>query len=220
MSIFRPKTRPRLKSARRSHLKPGAGPLVSNPPPRTETPHQRPTPVVLDPADPRAHWAGVEQAVLERRLHGCDGLPPPMFDRSAYSWSPHLHQGYRAGGHPRRSLWHAPSVDEKQENLTSWRNAQVAGFILGFVCPIGWFVAAFLPLPPQPGFEPIDSPTPGGHEPNPEAQVRYRRAVIDDIRYENARWWRGLNRFMCGVGVLVIAIVVTLAVIGSRAGGF
>lgn len=40
--------------------------------------------------------------------------------------------------------------------------------------------------------------------------------VVDEARYENARWWRNINRVMSGVGVLIIvAIIVLVAVAAS-----
>ena len=31
---------------------------------------------------------------------------------------------------------------------------------------------------------------------------------VDDARYENARWWRNINRVMCLVGLILIAAIV------------
>lgn len=40
--------------------------------------------------------------------------------------------------------------------------------------------------------------------------------AVDEARYENARWWRNINRVMSGFGVLIIvAIVVLVAVAAS-----
>lgn len=221
--LFRPRARPRFIHPRQSHLEPGIGPLVSNPvePQVPHSSHQRTVSTALDPADPRAHWAGLDQQFAEsvlRHAQAAQGPQVPESPSSTYrffprrrDWSPHLHQDWRAGGHPRRSLWHAPSMDENREILMNRRNAQVFSFILGFIFPVSWFVAAFLPLPPKPSLQ-MDEinriPTP-----NLEAQLQQQIDVQEDIRYENARWWRILNRFMCLLGICVIAIVVTLAVI-------
>lgn len=35
----------------------------------------------------------------------------------------------------------------------------------------------------------------------------------DTVRYESARWWRGLNRWMSILGVLVIAAVVCICIL-------
>ncbi len=219
-SIFRPRNRPRMVSARQSHLEPGVGPLVSNPvdPLTAQNAQQRPVSLALNPADPRAHWASAEEAATETVKKEAELPRPPLTPYHPYrlfprrrSWSPHLHQDYRAGGHPYRNLWHAPSVDEQRETLFNRRNAQVFSFILGFIFPISWFVAAFLPLPPKPRLQ-MDEisriPTP-----NIEAQIIQQMDIADDIRYENARWWRNLNRVMCPLGTAVLVIVITLATI-------
>jgi hypothetical protein len=40
--------------------------------------------------------------------------------------------------------------------------------------------------------------------------------AVDDSRYQSAKWWRGLNRIMAVIGLLVIGAVVALVVIGIR----
>ena len=206
--IFRPRTRPRVTNAQQIHLEPGIGPLVSNPI------NLRPVSMALDPADPRAHWAGAEETAMAAALNEASQTRPHSSYRifpSQRNWSPHLHQNHRSGDHPRRNLWHAPSMDENRETLFNWRNAQVLGFILGFVFPVSWFIAAFLPLPPKPSLnmdEVSRIPTP-----NIEAQLQQSLDIADDIRYENARWWRCLNRIMSAVGMVVIVLVITLAVV-------
>ena len=208
-NIFRARTRPRLPTACQSHLEPGTGPLVSHPV------AYRPVSLALDPADPRAHWAGAEETALASAQNEWDPTPPYTPYRlfpGRREWSPHLHQDYRSGGHLRRSRWHAPSMDENGETLFNWRNAQVLCFMLGFVFPLAWFVAAaFLPLPRKPHLDMQQVsriPTP-----NVEARLQQQMDMEDDIRHENARWWRGLNRGMSLVGVVVIVLVVTLAVV-------
>ena len=206
--IFRPRTRPLAANPQQIHLEPGIGPLVSNPI------NLRPVSIALDPADPRAHWAGAEETAMAAALNEAHQVRPHSSYRifpTRRDWSPHLHQDPRSGDHPRRNLWHAPSMDENRETLFNWRNAQVLGFILGFVFPVSWFIAAFLPLPPKPNLsmdEVSRIPTP-----NIEAQLQQRLDIQDDIRYENARWWRCLNRIMCAVGSVVIVLVITLAAV-------
>jgi hypothetical protein len=206
--IFRPRTRPRGASPQQNHLEPGIGPLVSNPI------NPRPVSLALDPADPRAHWAGAEETAMAAALNEVNQVRPYSSYRifpSQRQWSPHLHQTPRSGDHPRRNPWHAPSMDENRETLINLRNAQVLSFILGFLFPISWFIAAFLPLPPKPNLsmdEVSRIPTP-----NIEAQLQQRLDIESDIRYENARWWRGLNRIMCAFGTVIVVLVITLAVV-------
>lgn len=110
------------------------------------------------------------------------------------------------------------------------------GFMLGFIFPLSWFIAAFLPLPAKPVMsEVVHDPEVGGL--TLQEQLDRQTAIREEIRYANLRWWRNLNRFMSIVGLVVIAINVsyddlrisrydgkltgsqiTLAVIGTRRG--
>jgi len=221
-SLFRPRTRAG-KNARESHVLPGIGPLVSNPS------QHRLSSLALDPADPRAHWSGAEQAALEVELHH----RPPVGSYLANQWSPHLFPDNRAS---ERNRWLAPSIDEKGAPIFAWRNVHMLGFMLGFIFPISWFVAALLPLPIKPAMMEIQhDPEVGG--PTLQEQLDHQAATRHEIRYENLRWWRNLNRFMAMVGLVIISIIVsfwkspnemvfmltvgqiTLAIIGTR-GGF
>jgi hypothetical protein len=79
---------------------------------------------------------------------------------------------------------------------------------------IAWLIAAFLPLPAKPVH-------PGSKEAkrpltDVERAFDHRFGPIDEIRYENARWWRQLNRSMAVVGVVILATVITLAVVATR----
>lgn len=50
------------------------------------------------------------------------------------------------------------------------------------------------------------------------AKLRLERHArgLEELRFQNARWWRNLNRWMCIVGVVVIVVVVVLAVLGMK----
>jgi hypothetical protein len=193
-SLFRPRTRAG-KNARESHILPGIGPLVSNPS------QHRLSSLALDPADPRAHWSGAEQAALEAELH----RRPPVGSYLANQWSPHLFPDNRAS---ERNRWLAPSIDEKGAPIFAWRNVHMLGFMLGFIFPISWFVAALLPLPTKPAMMEIPhDPEVGG--PTLQEQLDHQAATRHNIRYENLRWWRNLNRFMAMVGLVIVSIVVS-----------
>lgn len=211
-SIVFPRSRPRL-NARNSHLEPGIGPLVSNPV-RPPIAMLRPVSISLDPADPRAHWAGAEAELAAHQQMMQDGLPQKnRMGRgrpSSWSRSPHLHRDDRLLH--RHSRWKAPSLDERSEPFFARRNAQVVCFVLGFVTIISWFVGSFLRLPSRP--ESTDLEKRGSSD--AEARMRRNVAVVDELRWENAAWWRSLNRFMCIVGVAVIILIIVLSVVGSR----
>ena len=273
--LLRSSKRPRLE-ARQSHIEPGVGPLVSNPvrtqpPPAALEGRDRQTPQfspsrhqqALDaltgnlqsnrssyhPADPRSHWAG-QYPDLGRPAPGSPIRPTTSslfpFRNRASEWSPHLHQNSRSSW--RRSMWHAPSIEEHNARWFAFdlRNAQVISFLVGFVCPLSWFLGANLPLPPKPSRSYIDDVE---HEKQDqqrhsqyqqqysnnnimepqsfdahrhqsyadlEARIRHQVHLQERARWENARWWRGLNRFMCAVGLVVVIVVIVLAVLGTK----
>lgn len=194
-NLFRPRTRGG-KNARESHMLPGTGPLVSNPS------QHRLSSLALHPADPRSHWAGAEQSALKAELNH----QPPVGSRFANQWSPHLFPDNRASG---RNRWLAPSINENGAPIFTLRNAHMVGFMLGFVFPISWFIAAFLPLPAKPVMkEVVQDPEVGGL--TLQEQLDRQTTIREEIRYANLRWWRNLNRFMSIVGLVVIAIIVSL----------
>lgn len=50
------------------------------------------------------------------------------------------------------------------------------------------------------------------------AKLRLERHAqgVEELKFQNARWWRNLNRWMCAVGIVVIVVVVVLAVLGAK----
>ncbi|KAI0816658.1 hypothetical protein GGR55DRAFT_247800 [Xylaria sp. FL0064] len=135
-------------------------------------------------------------------------------------WSPHLRPDNRASGY---SIWQPPSATWSTENsMFGRRNIQVVLFVLGFVFPFAWMIAAFLPLPANPrsdmeelGKSIAQSQTPDDSGPEPP----YRRVTpVDDIRYQSARWWRNLNRYMSIIGLLILGAIAALIVVGVKQG--
>ena len=66
-------------------------------------------------------------------------------------------------------------------------------------------LASLIPLPPAPVLTPPVTPT------TPDVAHDLEKAVgpIDQARYENARWWRNINRIMAVVGILISAAIVS-----------
>lgn len=211
-SLVFPRRRPRL-DARNSHLEPGMGPLVSNPV-RLSTPALHPVSIPLDPADPRAHWVGAEADLAAHHHMMQNGLPQKNRTGrgrpTSWSRSPHLHRDDRL--QHRHSRWKAPSFNERGESFFSRRNAQVMCFVLGFMLIIPWFVGAALPLPGRPQSSDLEKRM------SSDVAGRMRRsvAVVDELRWENAAWWRMLNRYMCFVGAVMVILIVVLSVVGTR----
>ncbi|KAI9718944.1 MAG: hypothetical protein M1812_003829 [Candelaria pacifica] len=126
-------------------------------------------------------------------------------------WSPHLQHDKRKTAP--RSVWREPPFEEKQDgNPFDRRNVQILAFCIGFVCPIAWMIGAFLPLPPNPY---MDSK---GDTSRPDIEEAMTRVLgpIDEAKYENARWWRNLNRILSVVGLTIIIAVIALAVVAVQ----
>ena len=123
------------------------------------------------------------------------------------------------------------------------RSVQVFAFAAGFVMPLTWFVGAFLPLPKRPDtFGDIEKQvfreshqqrrqSPGQRNSRPSQDVDWGSGSLDmlaklrlerhhagvaELKYQNARWWRNLNRWMCTVGLVVIVLAVVLAILGTK----
>ena len=41
----------------------------------------------------------------------------------------------------------------------------------------------------------------------------------EEAAWQNARWWRRLNRWMCIIGTIVLVLVIVLAVVGTTTNG-
>ncbi|KAF2084676.1 hypothetical protein K490DRAFT_68435 [Saccharata proteae CBS 121410] len=100
---------------------------------------------------------------------------------------------------------------------------QVVMFCIGFVMPLSWVVAAFLPIPPRPVFY---VPTRDGNEKEVAQGVAATGGLHEAVDVEQAiterleplmrdhlraRWWRNLNRVMSLVGLIIVAVVVAVA---------
>ncbi|QSS50383.1 serine-rich protein [Histoplasma capsulatum var. duboisii H88] len=168
---------------------------------------EEPPPVAVtanpDPIDPRSHWVPDPEVDRVITQISAENLPG--------AWSPHLHMDKRARP-ALRSKWRPPSLDEAAEGLFGRRNAQVYAFVFGFVFPLAWIIAAFLPLPPQISHINEEATT---SRPDLEHAFNSRVVLVDEVRHANARWWRNVNRFMSPLGLAIIVIVVTMAVLFS-----
>ncbi len=82
-------------------------------------------------------------------------------------------------------------------------------------------VAAGLPLPPDPQKSSAHASQRTSDQTGefgvPEGFKR-QLVLADEVRFQNARWWRNLNRGMAVVGLLLLGAVAALVVIGVRDG--
>lgn len=164
--------------------------------------------MAITPAPPRDGQGRIMQERYSRRLR--------TWSMSSM-WSPHLRHDRRAIN---RSAWVPPSVTWSTEGgAFGRRNIQVVMFIMGFIFPFAWMIAAFLPLPPNPMREMRERDTSTSNlDSSNEAVNEYARHVrpMDEARYESARWWRQLNRIMSFIGMLIIGTIITLVVVGLK----
>ncbi|KAF1945573.1 hypothetical protein EJ02DRAFT_337933 [Clathrospora elynae] len=138
---------------------------------------------------------------------GIHAVGPYMHPLSGYS-TPHLRTDQR--GQMRYSFWKAPSLDDDlHSTLFGRQNRQILLFCIGFIFPLAWMIASFLPLPFNPK-------TASPSQTDLEQQFIEQFAPIDDKAFQKATWWRNLNRVMSGVGTLLIGVIVALAILASR----
>ena len=114
------------------------------------------------------------------------------------------------------TLWSLPHLDHRPFGHTDTIERQLLLFCLGFLLPVCWWVAAFLPLPEQlPAWRRASADVEAGA--NFSLSREAKQAEMDcEKRFRNARWWRRVNRMMSVVGVLVIAAIVVLGIASTR----
>ncbi|KAJ5375397.1 hypothetical protein N7517_007403 [Penicillium concentricum] len=209
-----PSTRPGTGTSNSSVYNLVPGPLnvprPRSPERRPPSPQRKPIPqrrLESDPRDPRAHWVPSPQPE--------DGeFTGSHLNRLRHSWSPHLLPDRRVLQHS-TSRWRAPSLDSRNEPVFGRRNIQVYSFCVGFIFPVAWCVAAFLPLPPKPKMSQMVEYESGS---DVGAALEAQCVNLQQRRRDNARWWRNLNRWMISLGVVIIVVIIVLAVIGTTTG--
>lgn len=73
-------------------------------------------------------------------------------------------------------------------------------------------IAALLPLPPRPlqEMQEQDNSTSNlGVADDNLTDYERQMGPMDEARYESAKWWRQLNRWMSLVGAIIIAVIVS-----------
>jgi len=106
------------------------------------------------------------------------------------------------------TLWSLPHLDHTPLSHLENINQQVFFFCLGFVFPIAWMIAAFLPLPQL-------NEKGKSHVADLSNETSNKRQAELEVRYENARWWRRINRGMSVIGLLIIGAIIALVVVAK-----
>ncbi|KAI9147915.1 hypothetical protein HJFPF1_11733 [Paramyrothecium foliicola] len=129
-------------------------------------------------------------------------------------WSPHLHRDKRANAY---SMWEPPAADwSNEKGSPKRRNIQFVLFVAGFVVPLAWMIGALLPLPSDPQNKLYDQEAQSTSHIDFETNLSTSAQGLSEARYRHIQWWRSVNRGMSIVGVLVIAAIIALSVVGVR----
>lgn len=108
-------------------------------------------------------------------------------------------------------VWSLPHLDHKPFARVYKLDRQIILFCIGFIFPLCWFIAAFLPLPEHINAAP-------SHRTDPESAftdecITRSTRIEFESHYENARWWRRINRSLSILGVLIIVAIILLVLI-------
>ncbi|EON61746.1 hypothetical protein W97_00962 [Coniosporium apollinis CBS 100218] len=150
----------------------------------------------------------VQDAPVEEEIFVVGGPRPAISE----PFTPRLSPDRRSNA--RLSTWRPPSLDEALGNLVFSRaNIQIMLFCFGFIFPLSWLIAAFIPLPPKP--ERSKEAATSQHD--VECAVDISLGPCDVKGYLKAKWWRNLNRIMAVLGVALVGAIIAVAVVASRA---
>lgn len=116
------------------------------------------------------------------------------------------------------TMWSLPHLDRAPLTRFENLNRQLVLFCMGFLLPFCWIIAAFLPLPPLERATKEEAPQSSDQQEsssavNADQTQGYSSKAVE--RYENARWWRKINRMLSVVGLLVIGAIIALAVVAA-----
>ncbi|KAJ6782905.1 hypothetical protein PWT90_04894 [Aphanocladium album] len=129
-------------------------------------------------------------------------------------WSPHLRRDKRASTY---GIWDPPSNALSVEGcIAARRNVQVVLFMSGFLFPIAWMVAAFIPLPTNRGLIEKDFPSTSHIDLTEDDGASPSQLAKEVALYNRAKWWRDLNRAMAVIGLLIIGAFAVLIGLGVQ----
>ncbi|KFX90211.1 hypothetical protein V490_06564 [Pseudogymnoascus sp. VKM F-3557] len=155
------------------------------------------------PADPPLRGSDLVEYSFKHRMR-----------KPSSVWSPHLAHDRRMSR--RHSTWDAPSVDWSQGGFSSEKNVQIIMFIVGFIMPLSWMIAAVLPIPQRPEFPEFSEEDARKSRLDLQEEMNRIWSPVDEKRYQNARWWRILNRIFSVVGVAIITLIVVIVVVTKK----
>lgn len=123
-------------------------------------------------------------------------------------WSPHLARDRRPFQH---SIWQPPASEwEARSELTGRRNAQVTMFVVGFIFPLAWMFAAFIPIKAATQAEDVEANN------STSKSDGFKVDGKEDAVFTSAIWWRRVNRGMSIIGLLILGAIIALSVVGVK----
>ncbi|OAA46652.1 hypothetical protein BBO_03207 [Beauveria brongniartii RCEF 3172] len=129
-------------------------------------------------------------------------------------WSPHLRRDNRASAY---GIWDPPAGALSVEGcITARRNVQVVLFMSGFLFPIAWMIAAFIPLPTNRHLEEKNLQSTSHIDLAEDEGASPSQLAKEIALYNRAKWWRDLNRAMAVIGLLIIGAFAVLIALGVQ----
>ncbi|KAM3504599.1 hypothetical protein MY10362_003461 [Beauveria mimosiformis] len=129
-------------------------------------------------------------------------------------WSPHLRRDNRAGAY---GIWDPPAGALSVEGcITARRNVQVVLFMSGFLFPIAWMIAAFIPLPTNRHLEKKNLQSTSHIDLAEDDSASPSQLAKEIALYNRAKWWRDLNRAMAVIGLLILGAFAVLIALGVQ----
>jgi hypothetical protein len=123
--------------------------------------------------------------------------------------------GHRTRDTDSATMWSLPHLNHPPVTRFENLNRQVVLFCLGFILPFCWIIAAFLPLPP---FRKVNKEMGGDLAYDADIEGARTFTLEDERLYENAKWWRRVNRTLSVVGLLMMGTILSLALVAATRG--
>jgi hypothetical protein len=158
---------------------------------------------------PRQHSATGSMGVSAAPAHPVMAVVRNIKKQTSSIWSPHLVRDRRPA---QISIWQPPASEwESRSELTGRRNAQVTMFVVGFVFPLAWMLAALIPI------KAVTTETDDIERNNSTSKLDGTQVNgREDAVFTSAIWWRKVNRGMSIIGLLILGAIVALIVIGVK----
>ncbi|EKJ67923.1 hypothetical protein NXS19_003254 [Fusarium pseudograminearum] len=159
-------------------------------------------------AFPRQHSNAGSMDISAAPAHPVLAVVRNIKKQTSSIWSPHLARDRRPFQH---SIWQPPASEwEARSELTGRRNAQVTMFVVGFIFPLAWMFAAFIPIKAATKAEDVEANNCTSKSDGSKVDGK------EDAVFTSAIWWRRVNRGMSIIGLLILGAIIALSVVGVK----